>query len=200
MNQGPLVAVFVAVVLVISVTYTVPVAALRRRLASVSTRLDASWHEVEVALIARHRHAEALSRAADAHEELSPHVREAIDRAVVGASHAGTPAVRARREDELTHALDAVAAEVEAGGAVTTEDYREARRALAMADDDVGAARRYYNSLVPAHNALCQGLVGRVVARRLDRAPVQYFLPGEGLPAAADLGGPDARYRPPLDL
>ena len=200
MNQGFLLPVLVGVLGLVVLGYVVLVVALRRRLAAAAGRVDAAWREVEVALIDRHRHAEALSRATDAHESLTPHVREVIDRAVVGASHAGTPVGRARREDELTHALDAVAAEAQAGGAAGSEAYRDARRALARADDDVAAARRYYNSLVPAHNALCRGVVGRVVARRLDRAPVQYFLPGDALPATADLAGPDARYRPPLDV
>lgn len=167
----------------------------RRRLETVSARVRQAWEEVEAALIQRHWQAAALTKVVDSQYALSKATREQLDRVIVRASQPGEPMVRARWEDKLTQALDAVAADGEAAGVTSSEEYRSVRKELGRVDDAVAAARRYYNSLVPEFNVLCSGWLRKRAARYYGYDSVQYFLPGEPLPSVSDLNEPDARYR-----
>lgn len=138
-----------------------------------------SWATIDSELERRHDLIPSLVesvRAAAAHERALLDDLVRTERAAAAAAH--TAADRSDPEHRLAAAARAVVALRERYPALDTQqNFLQLQRELALTEDRIGAARRYYNIKVAELNRRTEAFPSRVVARRHGFERAHYFDP-----------------------
>jgi LemA protein len=169
-------AVVVAAVVVLVVAVTIPIVSYNRFVAQ-RHEIAAAWATVDAELDRRHRLVPMLVdtvRAAAAHErDLLVHAVEAEARAHAVRSD---PAMLTRADPPARTAIARLVALRESSPQLTSDAvFRDLQRQLAMVEDRIAAARRFYNTRVVALNERVESFPSNLVARvgGFEKAP--YF-------------------------
>src|SRR6266550_2862431 len=166
---GLLIVVVVLVLLFVS---------LYNRLVSLRVRAQNAWSDIDVQL---KRRADLVPNLVETVKGYAAHERgtlEAVTQArtkAVAAQNAG-PAERAQAENQLTTALRGLAVTVEAYPQLqAAPNFRELQQQLAIIEDAVQNARRYYNAVARDLNAAISTIPSNLVAGPMGYHELEFF-------------------------
>ncbi len=166
---GLLIVVVVLVLLFVS---------LYNRLVSLRVRAQNAWSDIDVQL---KRRADLVPNLVETVKGYAAHERgtlEAVTQArtkAVAAQNAG-PAERAQAENQLTTALRGLAVTVEAYPQLqAAPNFRELQQQLAIIEDAVQNARRYYNAVARDLNTAISTIPSNLVAGPMGYHELEFF-------------------------
>ena len=166
---GLLIVVVVLVLLFIS---------LYNRLVSLRVRAQNAWSDIDVQL---KRRADLVPNLVETVKGYASHERGTLDAVTqartraVAAQSAG-PAERAQAENQLTTALRGLAITVEAYPQLqAAANFRELQQQLAIIEDAVQNARRYYNAVARDLNTAVSTIPSNLVAGPMGYKELEFF-------------------------
>lgn len=150
------------------------------RLVALRNRLAAAWGNVDVLL---KRRADLIPNLVEVVRGYMGYEEGTLTRVTAARADAmgtpGTPehtADRARAENELAAGVRQLFALVEAYPDLkASESILDLQRQLAVTEDDIASARRYYNAVVRDMNTLRETFPDLIVARIFNFKPGEYF-------------------------
>lgn len=142
------------------------------------TLVESSWGGVDVELTRRHALIPNLVRTVEAYAEHERSLLEALARArEEAARHEGErPEQRQSLEEQVGLALGRVLARVEAYPELAASaGFLDLQHQLALTEDRIAAARRFYNNNVAAYNTRIRTFPSNLVAGAFGFAPQRFF-------------------------
>lgn len=176
-----------ALVLVVVMLPVIWVVAIYNRLTRVGLHIRESWSDIDVELKRRYELipnlVETVKGYAEHEQQTLAKIIELRNRAM--APHSG-PAARAVDESALLLGLRQLMAVVEAYPQLKADTHFLAlQQELALTEDRIAAARRFYNGNVREMNQLCQSFPTNLVAQMFDFHAADYFELGSALERVA---------------
>ena len=166
---GLLIVVVVLVLLFIS---------LYNRLVSLRVRAQNAWSDIDVQL---KRRADLVPNLVETVKGYASHERGTLDavtqaRTKAVAAQSAGPAERAQAENQLTTALRGLAITVEAYPQLqAASNFRELQQQLAIIEDAVQSARRYYNAVARDLNTAISTIPSNLVAGPRGYHELEFF-------------------------
>ena len=166
---GLLIFVVVLVLLFIS---------LYNRLVSLRVRAQNAWSDIDVQL---KRRADLVPNLVETVKGYASHERGTLDavtqaRTKAVAAQSAGPAERAQAENQLTTALRGLAITVEAYPQLqAAANFRELQQQLAIIEDAVQNARRYYNAVARDLNTAVSTIPSNLVAGPMGYKELEFF-------------------------
>jgi LemA protein len=166
--------------LILLAVFSIPllwVVAVYNRLTSVRLHIRESWSDIDVELKRRY---DLIPNLVETVKGYAAHEREVLQRIVelrnrAMAPHTG-PAELAVDESELLRGLRQLMAVVEAYPELKADSqYLALQQELALTEDRIAAARRFYNGNVREMNQLCQSFPTNLIASAFDFHTAEYF-------------------------
>jgi LemA protein len=147
------------------------------RFVRVRTHMTESWHDIDVELKRRH---ELIPNLVESVRGYAHHERDVFDRVVEARSramaHDGPDATIGADESDLARALGRVFAIAEAYPALrASENFLALQKELAITEDRIAAARRFFNANVRELNQLCGMFPTNIVAGMFGFRPAEFF-------------------------
>jgi LemA protein len=148
------------------------------RLARARQAVQEAWAQIDVMLARRHGLFGDLARVAAGYAAFERRTLEdlvaARDRAT--ATSAAGPAVRGPAEERVDRQVATVIARAEAYPDLHADEaFRRLSRELVAAEDDVSAARRYYNGRVRLYHDARESFPANLIAGVAHFRPAEYF-------------------------
>jgi LemA protein len=136
-----------------------------------------AWAQIDVMLARRYRLITDLAAVTAGAAAFERTASEALVAARDRAAHLGdAPEVRGRAEEQVDHEVHQVVARIEALPELRAEPaFARLRQELVAAEDDVSAARRYYNGRVRLYHTARESFPAVLVASSLGFRPAEYF-------------------------
>jgi LemA protein len=166
------------VLLVILVVVVLAIVGLYNKLVSLRVRSENAWSDIDVQL---KRRADLVPNLVSTVKGYANHERETLDavtqaRTRAVAAQSGTPAQRAQAEGELTNALRGLTVAVEAYPQLqASANFRDLQQQLAIIEDAVQNARRYYNAVVRDFNTAISTVPSNLIAGPLGYKELEFF-------------------------
>ena len=166
---GLLIVVIVLVLLFVS---------LYNRLVSLRVRAENAWSDIDVQL---KRRADLVPNLVETVKGYASHERGTLDavtqaRTKAVAAQSAGPAERAQAENQLTTALRGLAITVEAYPQLqAAANFRELQQQLAIIEDAVQNARRYYNAVARDLNTAVSTIPSNLVAGPMGYHELEFF-------------------------
>jgi LemA protein len=166
------------VLLVIIVVVVLGLVGLYNRLVSLRVRSENAWSDIDVQL---KRRADLVPNLVSTVKGYANHERETLDavtqaRTRAVAAQSATPAERAQAEGELTTALRGLTVAVEAYPQLqSSANFRDLQQQLAIIEDAIQNARRYYNAVVRDFNTSISTVPSNLIAGPLNYKELQFF-------------------------
>jgi LemA protein len=166
------------VLLVILVVVVLAIVGLYNKLVSLRVRSENAWSDIDVQL---KRRADLVPNLVSTVKGYANHERETLDavtqaRTRAVAAQGGTPAQRAQAEGELTNALHGLTVAVEAYPQLqSSANFRDLQQQLAIIEDAVQNARRYYNAVVRDFNTAISTVPSNLIAGPLGYKELEFF-------------------------
>jgi len=189
--------VLVLVALVVLVPLTAYVVSYNR-FVSQRVLVDSSWSGVDVELTRRHDLVPNLVATVQGHAAHEREVLEALTRAREAAVplEGSGPARRSGAEEAVGAAIGTVMARAEAYPELrASANFAQLQAELALTEDRIAAARRFFNNNVAAHNTRVRTFPSNLVARLHGFTVHEQFQlrdPSVAAVPAVDLDGPPA--------
>lgn len=151
--------------------------ATHNRIVGLRQNLRESWADIDVEL---KRRWELIPNLVETVKGYASYERETLERLMALRSAAmavpGDPAAHAREETALMLGLKQVFALVEGYPTLKADaHYAALQKELAMTEDRIAAARRFYNGNVRDLNRICQQFPSNIIAGRMNIPPARYF-------------------------
>ncbi|MDX9910800.1 MAG: LemA family protein [Phycisphaerales bacterium] len=170
----------VVVLIVVGVTVLVPLIwliATYNRFVSLRTHMSESWHDVDVELKRRH---DLIPNLVETVKGYAAHERETFDRVIEARAramaHAGPDATLGRDESELARGVGRLFALAEGYPDLkASENFLALQKELALTEDRIAAARRFFNANVRELNQLCGMFPTNIVAGMFGFHPAAFF-------------------------
>ena len=165
---------------------------LYNRLVSLRLRAQSSWSDIDVQL---KRRADMVPNLVATVKGYASHERETLEavtqaRAGALAAQGADPAARARAEADLTTALRGLSVAVEAYPELQASGgFRDLQAQLAVIEDAIQNARRYYNAVVRDLNTAIMTFPSNLLAGPMGFEPRAFFEAEE-----ADRGVPSVSF------
>jgi LemA protein len=162
------------VVIVLVALYVV----LYNRLVSLRVRSENAWSDIDVQL---KRRSDLVPNLVNTVKGYANHERETLEAVTQARTRAvsaqtGTPAQRAQAEGELTNALRGLTVAVEAYPQLqSSANFRDLQQQLAIIEDAVQNARRYYNAVVRDFNTAISTVPSNFVAAPMNLKELEFF-------------------------
>jgi LemA protein len=166
------------VLLVIIVVVVLAIVGLYNRLVSLRVRSENAWSDIDVQL---KRRADLVPNLVSTVKGYANHERETLEavtqaRTRAVAAQSATPAERAQAEGELTTALRGLTVAVEAYPQLqSSANFRDLQQQLAIIEDAVQNARRYYNAVVRDFNTAISTVPSNLIAGPLNYKELEFF-------------------------
>jgi len=164
--------------LIVVIALVIVFISLHNRLVSLRVRAQNAWSDIDVQL---KRRADLVPNLVETVKGFAAHERgtlEAVTQArtkAVAAQSAG-PAERAQAENQLTTALRGLAVTVEAYPQLqAAPNFRELQQQLAIIEDAVQNARRYYNAVARDLNTAISTIPSNLVAGPMGYHELEFF-------------------------
>jgi LemA protein len=164
--------------LIVVIALVIVFISLHNRLVSLRVRAQNAWSDIDVQL---KRRADLVPNLVETVKGYAAHERgtlEAVTQArtkAVAAQSAG-PAERAQAENQLTTALRGLAVTVEAYPQLqAAPNFRELQQQLAIIEDAVQNARRYYNAVARDLNTAISTIPSNLVAGPMGYHELEFF-------------------------
>jgi LemA protein len=164
--------------LIIVIALVILFISLHNRLVSLRVRSQNAWSDIDVQL---KRRADLVPNLVETVKGYAAHERGTLDAVTqartraVAAQSAG-PAERAKAENELTTALRGLAITVEAYPQLqAASNFRELQQQLAIIEDAVQNARRYYNAVARDFNTAVSTIPSNLVAGPMGYHELEFF-------------------------
>jgi LemA protein len=154
------------------------------------TLVDESWGDIDVELSRRHDLIPNLVETVQGYATHEREVLETLVRAREAAAQRRGEGPRAREgvEETVSQALRSVLARVEAYPDLQASgSFLDLQRQLALTEDRIAAARRFYNGNVRSYNTRVRTIPSNVVAALFGFRPRDFFEVGD--PATASVPG-----------
>jgi len=151
---------------------------LHNRLVSLRVRAQNAWSDIDVQL---KRRADLVPNLVETVKGYASHERGTLDavtqaRTKAVAAQSAGPAERAKAENELTTALRGLAITVEAYPQLqAASNFRELQQQLAIIEDAVQNARRYYNAVARDFNTAVSTIPSNLVAGPMGYHELEFF-------------------------
>lgn len=154
--------------------------------------LDESWSNIDVELKRRH---DLIPNLVNTVKGYAAHEKQVLERLIELRAEAmaeRSRAALARREQQIEVGLAGVFAVAEAYPELKADaQFRSLQKELALTEDRIAAARRFYNGNVRDLNSLCEQFPTSIIASMFGFATQEFFQlgdPAERDPARVDLG------------
>lgn len=135
-----------------------------------------AWAQIDVMLSRRHHLVNELAAVAKAYAAFE---REALDQLMAARSVAeqeSRPARKGDAEEDVDRKVDGVLARAEDYPQLRADEtFDRLARELVQSEEDVAAARRYYNGRVRLYHNTCQSFPNSLVAGMLGFGRAEYF-------------------------
>ena len=170
--------------LIVVVVLVLVFISLYNRLVSLRVRAQNAWSDIDVQL---KRRADLVPNLVETVKGYASHERGTLDavtqaRTKAVAAQGAGPAERAQAENQLTTALRGLAITVEAYPQLqAAANFRELQQQLAIIEDAVQSARRYYNAVARDLNTAISTIPSNLVAGPMGYKELEFFeaAPGE---------------------
>jgi len=165
------------VILGIVVALLVYAIILYNGLVSLRERVNSAWSDIEVQMKRRYNLIPNLVETVKGYANHEAGTLEKLTQARSAAvANEGTPGEQAQSENVLTGALRSVFAVAEAYPALkANENFLSLQDDLAEVEDNIQAARRYYNGTVREMNTRVDQFPGNLVARQFNFIKAEFF-------------------------
>lgn len=166
------------VLLVIIVVVVLGLVGIYNKLVSLRVRAENAWSDIDVQL---KRRADLVPNLVNTVKGYANHERETLDavtqaRTRVLAAQGASPAQRAQAEGELTNALRGLTVAMEAYPQLQAAGgFRDLQQQLAVIEDAVQNARRYYNAVVRDYNTALSTIPSNLIAGPLNYKELEFF-------------------------
>ncbi|HEY1952789.1 MAG TPA: LemA family protein [Gemmatimonadaceae bacterium] len=166
------------ILLVIIVAVVLAGVGMYNRLVSLRVRAENAWSDIDVQL---KRRADLVPNIVSTVQGYANHERATLDavtqaRTRAVAAQSGTTAQRAQAEGELTNALRGMTVAVEAYPQLqSSANFRDLQQQLAIIEDAVQNARRYYNAVVRDFNTAISTVPSNLIAGPLNYKELEFF-------------------------
>ena len=155
------------------------------RLVSLRFQAEGAWSDIDVQLKKRH---DLVPNLVETVKGYAAHERQTLDLVVAARSRAlavSSPADRAQAESALTDALRRLLVVVEAYPDLKANaSFLDLQAQLSRVENDLAAARRYYNAVVRDYNTKIESVPSNLIARLFDFAGRDFFQADEADRAA----------------
>ena len=166
------------VLLVILVVVVLGLVGIYNRLVGLRVRSENAWSDIDVQL---KRRSDLIPNLVSTVKGYANHERETLEavtnaRTRAVAAQSGTPAQRAQAEGELTNALRGLTVAVEAYPQLqASANFRDLQQQLAIIEDAVQNARRYYNAVVRDFNTAISTVPSNFIAGPMNLKELEFF-------------------------
>jgi LemA protein len=166
------------VLLVIIVVVVLGLVGIYNKLVSLRVRAENAWSDIDVQL---KRRADLVPNLVNTVKGYANHERETLDavtqaRTRVLAAQGASPVQRAQAEGELTNALRGLTVAMEAYPQLQAAGgFRDLQQQLAVIEDAVQNARRYYNAVVRDYNTALSTIPSNLIAGPLNYKELEFF-------------------------
>lgn len=161
------------IVIALVLALSIGAVAMFNRIQRLRNLADASWSDVDVQLKRRHDLVPSLVEVVRAYAE---HEAEVIESVATARARAARARGEAALEGAFTNALVRVFALGESYPALLAEPrFARLHADLVAIEDDLQAARRYFNAVVRDHNNAVQTFPGLLIASAIGAAPRAFF-------------------------
>ncbi|HMJ17765.1 MAG TPA: LemA family protein [Gemmatimonadaceae bacterium] len=164
--------------LVIVVALVILFISLHNRLVALRVRAQNAWSDIDVQL---KRRSDLVPNLVETVKGYASHERGTLDavtqaRTKAVAAQSASPAERAQAENQLTTALRGLAITVEAYPQLqAASNFRELQQQLAIIEDAVQNARRYYNAVARDLNTAVSTIPSNLVAGPMGYKELEFF-------------------------
>ena len=164
--------------LIVVVVLVVLFISLYNRLVSLRVRSQNAWSDIDVQL---KRRADLVPNLVETVKGYASHERGTLDavtqaRTRAVAAQSASPAERAQAENQLTTALRGLAITVEAYPQLqASSNFRELQQQLAIIEDAIQNARRYYNAVARDLNTAISTIPSNLVAGPMGYHELEFF-------------------------
>src|SRR3954466_3265178 len=168
-----LIGLIVVVIVLIAIYFS-----LYNRLAGLRVRSQNAWSDIDVQL---KRRADLVPNLVNTVKGYAGHERETLDavtqaRTRAIAAQGASPGQRAEAEAQLTNALRGLTVAVEAYPQLqASANFRDLQQQLAIIEDAVQNARRYYNAVVRDFNTAISTVPSNLIAGPLGYKELEFF-------------------------
>lgn len=149
---------------------------LYNRLVKLRNGVRSSWSDIDVQLKKRYNLIPSLVETVKGYAKHEKELLEKVTQARAGAIAAGTPAETAKHEQQLISGLRGLMIAVEAYPELkANQNFLDLQSQLSNIEDDIEAARRYYNAVVRDYNTAIESFPAVLMAGMLGFAREQFF-------------------------
>ena len=171
----------VGVVVIVALVVLVWTVATVNRFARLRQHLRESWADVDVELKRRY---DLIPNLVETVKGYARHERETLERVVAlrnqAAENVGPASSQGRDESELMLGVKQLFAVAEGYPELKADrHFLELQRQLALTEDRIAAARRFYNANVRTLNVLRESLPTNLVAKVINAEPATFFELGD---------------------
>ncbi|MBD3257169.1 LemA family protein [candidate division GN15 bacterium] len=146
------------------------------RLVRLRNTVRSSWSDIDVQLKKRYNLIPSLVETVKGYAKHEKELLEKITAARAGAMAAATPGETAQQEQQLVAGLRGLMVAVEAYPDLkANQNFLDLQNQLAKIEDDIEAARRYYNAVVRDYNTSIETFPAVMFAAMLGFKPEDFF-------------------------